>query len=695
MRINKFFPRMLAFIIAVLFCISATSSSAVPSLINFQGVLKDSDGKAVAGSKSIVFDIYTKESGGSAVWSVTEVVSLDSKGLYSVMLDVSELDFDVQYWLGVDVAGDGEMTPRYKLACTGYAMNAKKLDGHAASYYLSWSNITNMPADVGAGESMLAVQLNDVNISSPTAAIDFNSSHFSVTKEGSYESDVSITTAPYALMAGTASYVSGNMDANTLDGLDSAAFQLALDTPAWKAADSAKLNGRAYTAYVSTDAINQVIGGTKTFVTHPKIAVYTAPIANEEYAPKQYVDDSAVAGAAVKSATNTFTGQNTFVNMVTVSSDVLVTGGLSVTGQGGYSIQTSSGIKVGGPINTGEDETGYDINFYGDTLGGRFLWDESKMALRAGIATGTHWDNGNVGSQSLATGSNCIAKGQFAVAMGQNSHALYPASFAVGGNACAVNNYAVAMGVNTVASGQQSFATGGATLAKGISSTAMGDSTVAGGDYSFAAGRKSSATARGAFAISDSVEAQFLVDTQDAFGARFQGGYSLTGGEVSISSNVVVNGKLTISEAAGYSGDIVVVSTGAVNLFRVNSSGDVYAHKAFHNTGADYAEWFEKEDSIAENDVVGLNILTGKARKYLRGDVVLGVCSSNPGFVGNRDINKNEEDMNSNHVLVGLMGQLDFNKEQVEIADGRVITKDGKQIGYLLSNGNVFLRINQ
>ncbi|MBN1408606.1 MAG: hypothetical protein JW956_12485 [Calditrichaceae bacterium] len=48
--------------------------------------------------------------------------------------------------------------------------------------------------------------------------------------------------------------------------------------------------------------------------------------------------------------------------------------------------------------------------------------------------------------------------------------------------------------------------------------------------------------------------------------------------------------------------------------------------------------------------------------------------------------------MQKTHLLVGLLGQLDFNEDQVEISGRIVKTKDGKKIGVLLSNGKVFIR---
>jgi len=48
----------------------------------------------------------------------------------------------------------------------------------------------------------------------------------------------------------------------------------------------------SFDAFVSTRDINQAIDGIKTFSSHPRIDIYTAPSADVQYVPKKYVDDS-------------------------------------------------------------------------------------------------------------------------------------------------------------------------------------------------------------------------------------------------------------------------------------------------------------------------------------------------------------------------------------------------------------------
>jgi hypothetical protein len=104
--------------------------------------------------------------------------------------------------------------------------------------------------------------------------------------------------------------------------------------------------------------------------------------------------------------------------------------------------------------------------------------------------------------------------------------------------------------------------------------------------------------------------------------------------------------------------------------------------------GGDYAEWLEKEESTMPGDLIGINLNTGKARKYRQGDILVGVHSENPAIVGNQA----ENDMGDTHVLVALVGQVNINESQVDIIGRIVKTKDDKMVGVILSNGRVLMK---
>ncbi len=104
--------------------VAVPASSAVSAVtidgISYQGYLTDrNSGEAVNGDISITFRIYDTESGGYPLWVETHsLVNIDN-GLFSLLLgsinNLETINFNQSLWLGVEVNGDGEMTPRYQL----------------------------------------------------------------------------------------------------------------------------------------------------------------------------------------------------------------------------------------------------------------------------------------------------------------------------------------------------------------------------------------------------------------------------------------------------------------------------------------------------------------------------------------------------------------------------------------------------
>jgi hypothetical protein len=146
-------------------------------------------------------------------------------------------------------------------------------------------------------------------------------------------------------------------------------------------------------------------------------------------------------------------------------------------------------LDVRGTLNVGEDDTGFDVNFFGASSGGRFSWNEDQMALRAGRDTdGTHWHPDSIGQYSTALGYNTTASGDYgATALGYRttSSGLVGAT-ALGRNTIASGNYgATALGHYATASGEYgATALGYYTTASGpIGATALGDHATASGYY--------------------------------------------------------------------------------------------------------------------------------------------------------------------------------------------------------------------
>ena len=120
------------------------SHAAIPQKINYQGYLTNAAGVPVNGTVQMHFSIYNVLSGGSVLWTETQNVTV-TNGVYSVSLgDVIPitLPFDVQYYLGVAVGADPEMTPRKVLTSVGYAFRALTVES-IGSHIHSGADITS------------------------------------------------------------------------------------------------------------------------------------------------------------------------------------------------------------------------------------------------------------------------------------------------------------------------------------------------------------------------------------------------------------------------------------------------------------------------------------------------------------------------------------------------------------------------
>jgi hypothetical protein len=117
---------------SILSLTASLAFAAIPTKINYQGVLKDSAGNAINNSAlSMVFSIYSGATGGTALWTETRSVSVES-GIYNVQLgavtaipaDGTVFDGSTRY-LGIKVGTDAEMTPRLPLVSVPYAYAAQ------------------------------------------------------------------------------------------------------------------------------------------------------------------------------------------------------------------------------------------------------------------------------------------------------------------------------------------------------------------------------------------------------------------------------------------------------------------------------------------------------------------------------------------------------------------------------------------
>ena len=145
-RITKVLRKMgfvhmmvLVFILGYLATAPPWAHADIPRYINYQGKLTDAEDNPVTGDVSVTLRIYDAATGGTALWTEAQTVTV-TRGIFSILLGsttaLDDLAFDVPYWYSVEVEADGEMTPRQRLTTVAYALNAAKLGGHEASDYL-------------------------------------------------------------------------------------------------------------------------------------------------------------------------------------------------------------------------------------------------------------------------------------------------------------------------------------------------------------------------------------------------------------------------------------------------------------------------------------------------------------------------------------------------------------------------------
>ncbi|OGU58399.1 MAG: hypothetical protein A2315_03985 [Ignavibacteria bacterium RIFOXYB2_FULL_35_12] len=104
----------------------------VPATISYQGVLADSEGNILSdGNYDLYFNLYDSFFNGNILWSESQTINLRN-GIFNVILGEFvpiTLPFDKQYWLGVSIGTDPELTPRIQLTASPYSMISQRVAG--------------------------------------------------------------------------------------------------------------------------------------------------------------------------------------------------------------------------------------------------------------------------------------------------------------------------------------------------------------------------------------------------------------------------------------------------------------------------------------------------------------------------------------------------------------------------------------
>lgn len=113
--------------------IFVASAWAVPSMINYQGAMVDSDGVPADGIFSITFSMWDDPASGNLLWNETQATVEIIDGLFDVMLGsvnpiTRQVFDDDSVWLEVQIGANPAMDPRQRIATVAYAFHAAYAD---------------------------------------------------------------------------------------------------------------------------------------------------------------------------------------------------------------------------------------------------------------------------------------------------------------------------------------------------------------------------------------------------------------------------------------------------------------------------------------------------------------------------------------------------------------------------------------
>jgi hypothetical protein len=112
-------------------------TQTTPHLVSYQGMLTDSNGNPINGTKDLTITVYNSGTAGVPLWQeLHKSVPVDA-GAFAVLLgeNTSLLDdlFDnPDRWMEIEVDGV-KLSPRQRFTSVPYALNADKLDGYDAN----------------------------------------------------------------------------------------------------------------------------------------------------------------------------------------------------------------------------------------------------------------------------------------------------------------------------------------------------------------------------------------------------------------------------------------------------------------------------------------------------------------------------------------------------------------------------------
>ena len=117
----------------------------------------------------------------------------------------------------------------------------------------------------------------------------------------------------------------------------------------------------------------------------------------------------------------------------------------------------------------------------------------------------------------------------------------------------------------------------------------------------------------------------------------------------------------------------------------VNGNIKVDEGSSFISGSSGSASYMTLSGTCPAGNLVGLNPNTGELEDYQTGDEFIGIATAKAAFISN-------ETKTTGEILVGTHGQFAVNTTAIQTDGHKALTPDGKLIGFILSNGNLFIR---
>ena len=136
---------------SILLLVSSTLIGQIPNKISYQGLLTNTALKPLAdGDYNIEFRMYSDENSNQILWNEKQRLTLQNGVFNAVLGDVNPitLKFDQNYWLGIKLENETEMTPRIPMVSVPYSFYAGLSEGLADNATGAVLSLNGLEGDV-------------------------------------------------------------------------------------------------------------------------------------------------------------------------------------------------------------------------------------------------------------------------------------------------------------------------------------------------------------------------------------------------------------------------------------------------------------------------------------------------------------------------------------------------------------------